>query len=62
LLPQNKNPIYGSLTKETRMPSSTEIAYEAARDFDTDLTAERVAVMATLEEAHCPDVHSVWNN
>jgi hypothetical protein len=44
------------------MPSTMEIAYEAAKDFETDSTAELVTVMATLEESYCPDVHNVWKD
>lgn len=44
------------------MPSVTEIAYEAARDFETDLVSERVAVMATLEENHAPSMFDAWSD
>ena len=44
------------------MPSTTEVAYEAAKDFETDELAERVFVMATLEESFCPNVHDVWTD
>lgn len=44
------------------MPSTTEIAYEAARDFETDMVSERVTVMATLEESFAPSLHGVWED